>query len=98
MVPNLASIIDIYFTLLSLGNMSFNMGPLCTGLINAWLNFAQSKHNLTLPLALGTNTKLLHYSAISPTPRGIIMSNICSQSNSSLNGFCSAYATIPGGT
>ena len=33
--PELASIINIYFTLLSLGSISFSVGPLCTGLINA---------------------------------------------------------------
>ena len=32
--PELASIIDIYFTLLSLGYISFNVESLCTGLIN----------------------------------------------------------------
>ena len=32
--PELASMIDMYLTLLSLGSMSFNVGPLCMGLIN----------------------------------------------------------------
>ena len=73
--PDLASIIDIYFTLLSLGKISFNVVPLCTGLINAWFNLAGSKHNLTLPFALGTNTNLLHHFAVSSTPSGVIMSN-----------------------
>ena len=54
--PELASMIDMYLTLLSLGSMSFNVGPLCMGLIGTWFNHAGSKHNLTLPLALGTNT------------------------------------------
>ena len=36
--PELASIIDIYLTLLSLGSISFNVGPQCIGLINAWFN------------------------------------------------------------
>ena len=67
------------------------------GLINAWFSHAGSKHNLTLPLALGTNTKLLHHSYISLTPSGAIISCCCSLSNSSLNGFCSAYATCLGG-
>ena len=61
--PELASIIDIYFTLLSLGSISFNVGPPCTGLINAWFNLSWSNHNLALLLALGINTKLLHHSA-----------------------------------
>ena len=54
--------------------MSFNMGPLQTGLINAWFHLTGSKHNLTLPFALGTNTKLLHHSAVSSIPSGVIMS------------------------
>ena len=93
----LATIIDKNLTLLSLGSILFNVGPLCTGLINAWFNLAGSKHNLTLPLVLGTNTKLLHHSAILSTPSGVIMSMFCSQSNLSLNSFCSAYATHLGG-
>ena len=71
----LASIIDRYFILLSLGIISFNMGPLCTGLINAWFNLTESKHNLTLPFALGTNTKLLHHSAVLSPPSAVIVSN-----------------------
>ena len=88
--PELASIIDIYFTLLSLGSTLFYVEPLCTGLINAWFNLTGSKQPLTLPLPLGTNTKLLHHSAILSTPSGVIMSIYCSWSNLSLNGFCSA--------
>ena len=95
--PELASIIDIYLTLLSLGSISFNVGPLSIGHINAWFNWAGSKHNLTLPLALGTNTKLLHHSAVLSTPSGVMISILCNQSNSSLNGFCSTYATCLGG-
>ena len=53
--------------------MSFNVGPLWTGLINAWFNLAGSKHNLTLPFALGTNTKLLHHSTVLSIPSGVIM-------------------------
>ena len=56
--PELASIIDIYFTILSLGNISFNMGPQCTGLINTWFILAGSKPNLTLSFACGTDKKL----------------------------------------
>ena len=55
--------------------MSFNVGPLQIGLINAWFNFAGSKHNLTFPFALGTNTKLLHHSTVSSTPSGVIISS-----------------------
>ena len=96
--PKLTSMIDIYFTLLSLGTMSFNVGPLCMGLISTWFSLARSKYNLTLPFALGTNTKLLHHSANSSTPRGVMMSIFCRCSRSSLNGFCNAYTTCLCGT
>ena len=88
---------DRYCTLLSFGNISFSVGPLCTGLISAYFNWVGSKHSLTLPLALGTGTKLLHHSDTSSIPRGVFVS-CCSLSSSSWNGFCSAYATCCGGT
>ena len=78
--------------------MSFSMGPLCTGLINAWFHITGSKHNLTLPFALGTNTKLLHHSVLLSISSGVIMSSFCSQSSSSLNGFCSTYGICLSGT
>ena len=53
--------------------------------------------SMTLLLALGTSTKLLHHSDVSSTPRGVIISCCCSLSSSSWNGFCSAYATNHGG-
>ena len=89
--PDLASISEMSLTLLSFGIMLLNLGPLCMGLIKAWFSHAWSKHSLTLPLALCTNTKLLHHSAISLNPSGVIMSCCCSLSNSSLNSFCNAY-------
>ena len=49
--------IDMYLTLLSLGSMSLNVGPLYIGLINAWFNCSGSKYNLTLPLALSTTNR-----------------------------------------
>ena len=94
----LASMIDIYLILLSFGNMLFSMGPLCIALINAKFICAGSKHSLTLLLALDASTKLLDHSNISFTPSGAIISCCCSLSNSSLNGFCSAYATRLGST
>ena len=95
--PKLASITDIYFILLSLGSISFNEGPLWMGLISAWFSLAGSKHSLTLPIVLDTNTELLHHSADSSIPRGVMMSIFCSNSSSSLNGFCNTYATYLGG-
>ena len=88
---------DRYCILLSFSNILFNIGPLCTGLISAWFNWAGSKHSLTLPLALGTATKLLHHSNTSSTPRGVIISWHCSLSSSSWNGFYSTYVTCCGG-
>ena len=96
--PKLASTIDMYFTLLSLGSMPISVGPLCMSLINAWFSLARSRHNLTLPFALGTNTKVLHHSTVSSTPRGVMMSIFGSWSSSSLNGFYSTYTTCLGGT
>ena len=84
-----------YCTLLSFGNISFNVGPLCTGLISAWFNWAGPKHSLTLPLALDTSTMLLHHSKTSSTPRGVIIT-CCSLCSSSWNGFCSTNATDHG--
>ena len=78
----LASMINMYLTLLSFGNMSFSIGPLSMGLINVWSSHAESKHSLTLPLALGTSTKLLHHLDISSTPSGAVISCCCSLSNS----------------
>ena len=47
--PEFASLIDKYFALVSLGNISLRVGPLWTGHIGAQLSLAQSKHNLTIP-------------------------------------------------
>ena len=96
--PKLASIIDMYFTLLSLGSISFNVGSLWMGLISTWFSLTRSNHSLTLPFPLGTNTKLLHHSANSSTLRGLMMSIFCRHSSSSLNSFCNAYATCLGDT
>ena len=85
--PELASMIDMYLILLNLGSMSFNVGPLCIGFINACFNHAGYKHTLALPLALGTKTKVLHHSDILSTSCGVIMSSCCSLSNLSLNIF-----------
>ena len=95
--PELATISERYLTLLSFGNISFRVVPLCTGLISAWFNHAGSRHSLTLPLPLGTSAKLLHHSDVSFTSRGAIISCWCSISNSSWNGFCNVYATCLSG-
>ena len=91
--PELTSIRERYFALLSFGRISFRVGPLWMGLICAWFRHTGSKHNLITPLAMGTNTKLLHHSADLSTPSSAIMSSFCSLSNSSWNGFWSMYAT-----
>ena len=81
----LASMMDMYCTLLSFGSISLSVGPLCISLINAWLSCTGSKHSHALPFALGTTTKLLHHSAVLSTPRGAMMSSSCSHFSSSLN-------------
>ena len=48
-----------YLTPVCLGRISHTAGPLCTSLTNTLLGLAQSRHNDTLPLALGIRTKLL---------------------------------------
>ena len=45
--------------------MSFNVGPLSTGLISALLRLSRSRHNLALSFALGISTKLMQYSDVS---------------------------------
>ena len=83
--PDVASIRERYCALFNLQNISLSIGPLWTGLISAWLTLAGSRHNLTFPFSFGTNTKLLHDSAVSFLPSGAIISYYCSHSNSSLN-------------
>ena len=90
--PKLTSIRESYFTLHNLGKISLSVGPLWTGLLSAWFSFAGSKYSLTFPLGLVMRTKLLHHSAVSAMPSGVMVSCCCSHSNSSLNDFCSAYA------
>ena len=91
--PDLTSIRERYFALLCFGRILFSVSPLCMGLNSAWFRCTGSRHNLTISLPLGTNTKLLHLSTDSLTHSGTIMSSFCSLSNYSWNGFCSAYAT-----
>ena len=55
--PELALMMDIYCTLLSLGNILLSVGPLCIGLISAWLSCTGSKHSHTLPFCFGYHHK-----------------------------------------
>ena len=96
--PGLKSMRDKYFTLFNFGKISLSVGPLWTGLISAWFSLAMFRHSLTLPLGFGIMTKLLHHSAISYMPKGVIMSSCWDLFNSSLNSFYSAYAMHLGGT
>ena len=73
--PEFASIRERYFALSSFGRISFRVCPLCIGLISAWFKCAGSRHNLTLPLALVTSTKLWHHSNGLLTPSSAMMSN-----------------------
>ena len=58
---------------LSFGRISFKVGPLCMGLISDQFRCTGFRYNLAIPLAFGTNTKLLHNSADLSNPSGIIM-------------------------
>ena len=88
--PELTSVMVVLHTLVSLGSTSFNVGPLCIGLINAWLSLAGSRHKGTAQLNLGTTMKLLHLSAISPILSAAEICCPCSLSNSFLKGFLGA--------
>ena len=88
----LATIRERYCVLFNFGNISLNVGCLWTGLINAWVSFSGSRHNLTYPFGFVTDTKVLHHSTVSSMPSGAMMSCCCSHSNSSLNGLCGGYA------
>ena len=68
------------------GRISFNIGPLCTSLISAFLSLARSRHNHALPFALGTTMKLLHHSDVSFTPKDTIICFFCNLSRSSYRG------------
>ena len=74
----------------SLGSISLNIGPLCTGLISTWLSLVESRCKHTVLSGLGTMTKLLYHSAFLYTPSGASIS-CCSVSSSLMNGFCSVY-------
>ena len=68
----LTSIMVRYHAFVSLGSISFSVGPLCSGYMN--------RHNLTLPFGLGTVIKLLHHSAFSSTYSGASICCSCSHS------------------
>ena len=55
---------------LSMGTIQFIIGPLHIGLSGTSLSPAGSRHRYTVPLGLGTMTKLLHYLAILSPPSG----------------------------
>ena len=72
------------------------VGPLCTTLISAWLHHAGSEYRQMVPFNFGTIVKLLHYSVVSSTPRGMIICCSCQCSNCFLNGSFNAYASCLG--
>ena len=79
-----------YFTLVSFGNNSREVGPLWTGHMSAWLSPARSRHNLTFSFGFDAGTKLLHRTAVLSTGNGVIMSSYYNHSRSSLIGLCNA--------
>ena len=96
---NILSIIDIYCTLMSFGNMSFNIGPLWVGLINAWFNLALGL-NITWPYhSLWVLTQSYYTTLLFHWPlEGWLYPFSSASPNSSLNGFCSTYTTHLSGT
>ena len=74
----------------SISGILFDVESLCTGLISALLSLAGYTHNCTLPLALGTRTKLLQHFNVSSTSRGTIICCSYSLYSSSFSGSWSA--------
>ena len=70
----LTSLIERYCTLFKFGKISLSAVPICTSLISPWFSLARSRHNLTFPFSFGSNMKLLHHSAVSSMPSGVMMS------------------------
>ena len=56
----------------SLSRILFNLWPQCTGLINVLSSLAGSRQKHTLPLTLGTRTKLFHHSDVSSLCRVLL--------------------------
>ena len=75
-----------YLTLASYSRISLNIGSPWPGLISTLLSMARSRQNYTLPLVLGTSTKLLHHSNILPIPRCTFICYFCCVSSSSFRG------------
>ena len=86
--PELTSIMNMYCTLFSLGSISFSVGPLCIGLINAWLGCTGSRHGWTnyhFTVCFGYQHKAITpFCHVLSTPRGVMMSIPCRHSSSSL--------------
>ena len=78
----LASIMVMYCTFVSLGSISFNVGPLCISCTSAWLSLAGSWHSHKVSLGVGTITYPLHQSAVSSSPSGTNIYCSCSLSSS----------------
>ena len=69
--------------LVNFGNILLKVDPMWTSCINASLNLAGSRNDLTCPFGFGTVAPLCFSSA----PRDVTMSCCCSHSNYSLNDF-----------
>ena len=57
----------------SLDRRSFNVRPLCTGLISTLLNLGRYRHSPILSFILGTSTVLLYHSDDLSVPGGAII-------------------------
>ena len=69
----MASVTVMYHVFVTLGNISFNAGPLYISCLSAWLDLPEFGHSFTIPLGFGARTRLLHYSAITSTLSGTSM-------------------------
>ena len=69
--------------LASLDRMSLRIRPLYTNLKSTLLSLAGSKHSHTVPLDIGTRTKLLHHCHVLSMSNGTITHCFCNLSSSS---------------
>ena len=75
----------------NLGRILYNVGPLCTGLINVLCSHARFRHSCIFSLFRDQYKAIVLCWQLS-SPIGMIICSFFNISNSSLNGSCGAYA------
>ena len=88
----------VWYAFVGLGSTSFIVGPLCTGLMSAWLSLMGVRHRQAVPLHVGSMTKLLHHCLFLPVPVVPVFRVHVVYPPLFLNGLYSAYAMCLGGT